>query len=59
MSEIMVRVTDSFVTGESTSEVRYVYKITDDAGNSFEAFAIARQAVQDWETLITTNGGTI
>ena len=55
----MVRVTDSFVTGESTSEVRYVYKITDDAGNSFEAFAIARQAVQDWETLITTNGGTI
>ena len=59
VSEIMVRVTDSLVTGESTNEVRYVYRITDDAGNSSDALAIARQAVRDWETLITTNGGTI
>jgi len=59
VAEIMVRLTDSFVTGESTSEVRYQYKITDDAGNSYDALAMARQAVQDWETLITTNGGTI
>jgi hypothetical protein len=57
--EIMVRLTDSFVTGESTSQVRYVYKISDDRGNSFDALTVARQAVSDWETLITTNGGTI
>jgi hypothetical protein len=57
--EIMVRLTDSFVTGESTGQVRYVYKIEDDTGNSFDALTVARQALRDWETLITTNGGTI
>jgi hypothetical protein len=57
--KIMVRVTDSFATGESTSQVLYVYEITDDAGNSYDALTMARQAVSDWETLITTNGGTI
>lgn len=34
MAEIMVWLTDSFVTAESASQVRYVYKIADDAGNS-------------------------
>jgi hypothetical protein len=57
--EIMVRLTDSFVTGESTSQIRYVYKITDATGNSFDALTVARQAIRDWETLITTHGGTI
>jgi hypothetical protein len=54
--EIMVRLTDSFVTGESTSQVRYAYKITDDAGNSFDALTVARGAIRDWQTLITSNG---
>jgi hypothetical protein len=57
---IMLRFTESFPTGETTSQgVQYVYKIVDDAGNSFDALALARQAVSDWETLITTNGGTV
>jgi hypothetical protein len=57
--EIMVHLTDSFVTGESTGEVRYVYKIVDGAGNSEDALEVARQALLDWETLITGNGGAL
>jgi len=58
--EIMIRFTESFATGESTSEgVRYQYRITDNAGNSFDALDLAKRAVSDWETLITTNGGTV
>lgn len=57
--EIMVRITDSLATSESSSQVRYVYKISDDAGNSDDALTVARQSVRDWETLITANGGTI
>lgn len=34
VAEIMVWLTDSFVTAESASQVRYVYKIADDTGNS-------------------------
>ncbi len=57
---IMLRFTESFATGESTSQgVQYVYKVVDAAGNSYEALALARQAVSDWETLIKTNGGTV
>lgn len=58
VAKIMVGLTDSFGTGKSTIQVRYAYEITDDAGNSSDALASARQAVSDWETLIKTNGGT-
>lgn len=34
VAEIMLRLTDSFVAGESISQVRYVYRIAGDAGNS-------------------------
>jgi len=34
VAEIMVRLTDSFVAGESTSQVRYMFRIAGDAGNS-------------------------
>jgi hypothetical protein len=57
--KIMVRLTDSFETGESTSQVRYVYEIADDVGKSYDALTLARQALSDWETLITTHGGAI
>ena len=59
VAQIMVQMTESFVTGESTGQVRYVYKITDAAGNSDDALSVARQALNDWESLIRTNGGTI
>ena len=59
VAKIMVGLTDSFATGESTIQVRYAYEIADDAGNSSDALGLARQAVSDWETLIRTNGGTV
>jgi len=56
---IEARINESVVSGESTTEVRYEYKIADNAGNSHSAIAVARQAVSDWEKLITQNGGQI
>ena len=59
VAKIMVRVTDSAATGESSSEVRYAYEIIDAAGKSYDALALARQAVNVWETLIKMNGGAL
>lgn len=42
-AQIMVRLTDSLATGESTSEIRYMYQIIDNAGNSYDALTIGRQ----------------
>ncbi len=46
--EIMVRPMDSFVTGESSSQVRYVNKIADEDGKSYDALTLPRQAVHNW-----------
>jgi hypothetical protein len=57
--EIKVELTESFVTGESSGRVLYEYRVEDNAGSSEDALAVARQAMQDWEALITGNGGRI
>lgn len=37
------------------SQTTYTYKVVDDFGKSYEAIELARQALKEWETIISEN----
>lgn len=57
--EIAVDLADGSEDESGTAEVSYTYKVVDASGKSYEALGLARQALKDWEAIISNNGGVV